>query len=190
MPASSSRAAPPRRAALPFRAADPALVVVGSSSPARHSLDPPRLRRRLGGAASSVPAADPESLADSPDATRLDERLKLRRGGAGCRGLSSSSSGSANLRSSSSEDAFATCCTDTGAGTARPLCDCRVGVVAIEWRHSIATVAVGASGTLGCGADGDWRVSGWRSGRETGKGRNGAEDYKARGVREEYSRCG
>lgn len=115
MPAASSARA---RRAWAFLA-EAAGVEVGRSRPALQSVDPPMLRRRLGGASSApvkpVAAADAsESRAESPDATRRDERLRrsarLRRGGvtAGRR-----ASGSANLRRSSSEDALPTCCTDT-----------------------------------------------------------------------------
>lgn len=75
----------------------------------------------LGGPADAPPPLgrrelrpDSKSLAESPDATLLDDRFRrsarLRRGGVICLACAS---GSANLRRSSSDDALATCCTDT-----------------------------------------------------------------------------
>lgn len=122
MPAASSARARRARAFL--------AEAVGRSRP----VDPPMLRRRLG-AASSMPvtpaAADaPESRAESPDATRRDERLRLRRGGvAAARGAS----GSANLRRSSSEDALPTCCTDTCCGCC--FCGGGVAIDGCQWKE-------------------------------------------------------
>ena len=74
--------------------AEAAGVEVGRSRPALQSADPPMLRRRLGGASSTpvkpAAAADAsESRAESPDATRRDERLRrsarLRGGGGAAR---------------------------------------------------------------------------------------------------------
>lgn len=154
MPAASSSRA---RRAWPFRAEE-AAVVVGRSSPALQSVDPPILRRLLGGTSAASPAAvASESRAERPEATRRDERLRrsarLRRGGveAWC------ASGSANLRRSSSEDAFATRCTDTA-----PCCGgCFRGVVAIDG---------GGSKRQG------WsRRAGAESGGNAGRGRIGGE---------------
>lgn len=69
------------------------------------------LRLRLG-ATSSAPSS--KSLAESPNATLLDDcfrrSARLRRGGVICLACAS---GSVNFRMSLSDDAFATCCTDT-----------------------------------------------------------------------------
>jgi hypothetical protein len=99
--ASSIRPIPIRRIKLPF---DFLAVVVGSSNPAFQSTEPPLLLLLTARGTSEPPVS---SLAERPDATRLDDffrlkaRERLRRG--------DGESGSANLRSSWSDDAFATC---------------------------------------------------------------------------------
>lgn len=122
MPAASSARARRARAFL--------AEAVGRSRP----VDPPMLRRRLGAASAAAvtpAAADAsESRAESPDATRRDERLRLRRGGvAAARGAS----GSANLRRSSSEDALPTCCTDTCCGCC--FCGGGVAIDGCQWKE-------------------------------------------------------
>lgn len=107
--ASSIRPIPIRRIKLPF---DFLAVVVGSSNPAFQSTEPPLLRL-FTAKGTSEPLMS--SLAERPEATRFDDFFRLSARGRLRRG--DGESGSANLRRSSSDDAFATCWTvQVGAG--------------------------------------------------------------------------